>query len=439
MVQIYKPKQRQQQSAVQDLSIQDLDLHGQGVGRSQGLVCFVPGALPGEKVRAKLVAKGKLAQGRLQKVLEASPERIAPRCEYVGRCGGCQLQHLERERQLHYKEAALKADLERAGISPAQWAPAIKGPAFGYRRTLRLAIHEGKLGFRAVGSQNIIPISHCAVAEPELSKLLPSLQALLPSLKGQRLLGHLELLHLPPHRAALWRLTGPLPKGDLAKLIHWAEAQQVALFTQQDGIHQHWPQEAVQLGYELDGLEFTVGPADFIQVNGTVNAAMVDQALAWLAPKAEELVLDAYAGLGNFSLPLAKRARAVLAAEGVAAMSERNLANAAANGIANLEARTLDLDDEQAVAALLAQRPDAVLLDPARPGAEALCQALAGKAGQGKAGPSRVLYVSCNPSTWKRDAALLVAGGYSLARLGLMDMFSQTAHVELMALFIREG
>src|SRR5690606_550546 len=146
---------------------------------------------------------------------------------------------------------------------------------------------------------------------------------------------------------------------------------------QQDGITQLWPEKPLALGYALDGLHLGVGPADFIQVNGTVNAAMVAQAMAWLAPSQDEKVLDAYAGLGNFSLPLAKRAKALVTAEGVATMSERNLANAAANGIENLEAQTLDLDDAKAVKVLLEEGFDAALLDPARPGAEVLCQALA--------------------------------------------------------------
>lgn len=434
MVQIYRPQKRQQQTVVQEVTITDLDLHGQGVGRHNGLVCFVPGALPGEKVKARLTVKGKVATGRLQGLLVASDERVEPRCEYVGRCGGCQLQHLPVASQLNYKEAALKGELQRAGIAVAQWQPALTGAEFGYRRTLRLAIFDGKLGFRAVGSQNIIPVSHCAVAEPALSKLLPSLQGLLPRLKGQRHLGHLELLHLPPHTAALWRLTGALPKADMEKLIAWAQAEDVVLYTQQQEITQHWPQQPQALGYRLDDLELSVGPADFIQVNGSINQAMVAQALAWLAPSQDERVLDAYSGLGNFSLPLCKRAKAVVAVEGVAAMTERNRHNAEANGLTNLDARTLDLDDESAVAALVAEGFEAALLDPARPGAQALCQALASGTG-----PSRVLYVSCNPSTWKRDAALLAQGGYRLLRLGLMDMFSQTAHVELMALFIREG
>ncbi|MED5526368.1 MAG: 23S rRNA (uracil(1939)-C(5))-methyltransferase RlmD [Pseudomonadota bacterium] len=434
MVQIYRTKQRQQQSVVQEVTITSLDLHGQGVGRSNGLVCFVPGALPGERVTARLTAKGKVASGRLQGRVETSSERIAPRCDYVGRCGGCQLQHLAAPRQLYYKEAALKDELSRAGIEVGAWQPPLTGPAFGYRRTMRLAIHQGQLGLRAVGSQNIIPINHCEVADPALARLLPSLQELLATLKGHRLLGHLELLHLPPHTAALWRLTGKLPKGDLEKLIAWAQSQNVALYTQQEAIAQHWPEAPVSLGYPLDGLALSVGPADFIQVNGAINTAMVAQAMAWLAPTKTERVLDAYSGLGNFSLPLCKRAKAVVAVEGVAAMTARNQANAKANGLDNLDAQTLNLDDPDAVQALLASGFDAALLDPARPGAQVLCQALA--AGSG---PGRVLYVSCNPATWKRDAALLIDGGYRLVQLGLMDMFSQTAHVELMALFIREG
>ncbi|WP_115719570.1 23S rRNA (uracil(1939)-C(5))-methyltransferase RlmD [Gallaecimonas mangrovi] len=434
MVQIYRTKKRQQKSVIQEVTINSLDLHGQGVGRSNGLVCFVPGALPGERVTARLTAKGKVASGRLQAVIEASPERINPQCNYAGSCGGCQLQHLSADKQLQYKEAALREELIRAGMQVAHWAPPLKGPAFHYRRTMRLAIYQGKLGLRAVGSQNIIPIEHCQVAQTPLSALLPSLQQLLATLKGHKLLGHLELMHLPPHTAALWRLTGPLPKADQAKLVAWAKAQHVALYSQEENIDQLWPEAPLALGYALDGLNMTVGPADFIQVNADINNAMVAQAMDWLAPQAGETVLDAYSGLGNFSLPLAKRAKQVVAVEGVAAMTERCRQNAVANGLNNIVPRTMNLDDAADVSALVKADFDAVLLDPARPGAQTLCQALADGAG-----PQRVLYVSCNPSTWKRDAQLLMQGGYQINKLGLMDMFSQTAHVELMALFIREG
>ncbi|WP_406666475.1 23S rRNA (uracil(1939)-C(5))-methyltransferase RlmD [Gallaecimonas sp. GXIMD1310] len=432
MVQIYRPTKRQTALKAQTLTINSLDLHGQGVARYQQQVCFVPGALPGESVKVALTRKGNILQGQLLALHQASAQRISPACPHYAQCGGCQLQHLSQADQLHYKQVALAQLLERQGLSPVQWAEPLKGPAWGYRRTLRLATFKGRVGFRARASQSIVSVDSCPVADPLLSALLPSLQQLVSSLADSKALGHIELLSLPPQRAALWRLTGPLKPADRQKLLAWASEQQLLLFCQLgDTVEQLLPSVPVALGYTLDGLQLSVGAADFIQVNGSVNDAMVAQAMAWLAPQTGERILDAYSGLGNFSLPLAKRGAQVLAAEGVAAMTARCQANARANGL-QLTARTIDLDDAKAVAQLLADPLDAVLLDPARPGARVLCQALA------EAGPRRVLYVSCNPATWKRDAVLLQQGGYRLQQLGLMDMFTQTAHVELMALFIRE-
>ncbi|WP_341503260.1 23S rRNA (uracil(1939)-C(5))-methyltransferase RlmD [Gallaecimonas sp. GXIMD4217] len=436
MARFYKPAKAKSAPKQVRLDVTALDLEGQGVARHQGRVCFVRGALPGETVLARVQDAGKkVAKGEVIKVLEASPHRIEPPCEYFGHCGGCQLQHLAGAEQLALKSQALVRELAKQGLAAETLCPPLVSAPYGYRRTLRLAIKNGLVGLRERGSHKLVPIQHCAIAEPALSELLPTLLPLVKSLKAKKSLGHLELMALPPYRVALLRITDSLPGGDIEQLRVWAADQELVLLLQHQGLEQLWPREPIQLGYELDGLELGLSGSEFIQVNAAVNEQMVAQALAWLAPSEHERILDAFCGLGNFSLPLARRCKALVGAEGVKAMTDRAGANAEANGLGNCRFVTADLDDEQALELLLREPFDAVLLDPARPGAAALCQRLASlPAGTG---PGRILYVSCNPSTFVRDAALLAQGGYRLDRLGLMDMFPQTGHVETMALLRR--
>jgi 23S rRNA (uracil1939-C5)-methyltransferase len=176
-------------------------------------------------------------------------------------------------------------------------------------------------------------------------------------------------------------------------------------------------------------LQLAYRPGDFIQVNAAVNSAMIEQALQWLAPKADERVLDLFCGLGNFALPLAKTAREVVAVEGVATMVERAASNASDNGLGNVAFYQADLSQPLSDASWAAQGFSAVLLDPPRDGAFEVVRKLKAL------GAQRLLYVSCNPATLARDTVELIHQGYRLKRAGILDMFPQTAHVEAMALF----
>jgi 23S rRNA (uracil1939-C5)-methyltransferase len=185
------------------------------------------------------------------------------------------------------------------------------------------------------------------------------------------------------------------------------------------------------LGFELTPWDLTLAwrPGDFVQVNAAVNLAMIEQALAWLAPQADERVLDLFCGLGNFALPLARSAGEVVAVEGVQAMVERAAANAQANGLVNASFHQADLSQPLGDAAWAANGFSAVLLDPPRDGAQEVVKNIV------RLGARRLVYVSCNPATLARDTQTLVAQGYRLKRAGILDMFPQTAHVEAMALF----
>lgn len=422
----------------QQLRIERLANDGRGIGFVEGRTWFVEGALPGEQVEARLLAaRSQVAEARVERVLTASPERRAEPCPHARVCGGCNLQHLPGADQLALKQRSLAEQLARvADLQPAEWAPPLSGPEFGYRRRARLAVRWNArsqrldVGFRASASQDIVAISECPVLVEPLQRLLPGLLDVLHRLAKPQAIGHLELFS-GTAEAVLVRHTAPLAETDQAQLAAFAEAQAAQLWLQGEGEPQ--PLKPVALGYRLPqwDLELAWRPGDFVQVNAPVNEAMIAQALDWLAPQPGERVLDLFCGLGNFALPLARNGASVVGVEGVQGMVERARSNAAHNGLQTAHFYQADLSKPLAEAGWAGEGFAAVLLDPPRDGALEVVRQMT------SLGARRVVYVSCNPATLARDAAELARQGYRLVRAGLLDMFPQTAHAEAMALFER--
>ncbi|MBF7729827.1 23S rRNA (uracil(1939)-C(5))-methyltransferase RlmD [Pseudomonas sp. N040] len=421
------------------LSIDKLANDGRGIGHAEGRTWFVAGALAGEQVEARvLAARSKVVDARVERVLQASPLRRVPACAVAGRCGGCTLQHLPHAEQLQLKQQSLAEQLQRiAGVQPLEWAAPLTGPELGYRRRARIAVRWDvrqkrlEVGFRAAASQDIVPIGACPVLVPELQAIAAALPALLQSLQRAARVGHVELFS-GSTRVLLLRHTAELPGEDVERVRRFCAEHDAQLWWQGEG--QPVPDDpAASAGFALDGFDLQLAwrPGDFVQVNAPINAAMLRQALDWLAPQAEERVLDLFCGLGNFALPLARRVREVVAVEGVASMVERARANALANGLDNLQVCQADLSQPLAPAGWAQGGFAAVLLDPPRDGALQVVRQMSAL------GAQRLVYVSCNPATLARDAAELIGQGYRLQRAGILDMFPQTAHVEAMALFAR--
>ncbi|MGY4535495.1 23S rRNA (uracil1939-C5)-methyltransferase [Pseudomonas sp. TE3786] len=424
----------------QRLSIERLANDGRGISFFEGRTWFVAGALPGEEVEARVLgARSQIVDARAERILLAAPSRRPAPCAHAAVCGGCSLQHLPHEQQLLLKQQQLSEQLSRiAGLQPDEWAPPLVGPEFGYRRRARIAVRwDAKakrldVGFRAAASQDIVAISECLVLVQPLQSILQLLPQVLRRLSKPQALGHVELFN-GTASAVLVRHTAPLPEADVALLQAFCSEHDAQLWLH--GVDEPQPFATSQaLGYRLPqwDLQLAYRPGDFVQVNAPVNEAMIAQALDWLAPEADERVLDLFCGLGNFSLPLARQVQEVVAVEGVQVMVERAAGNAAANGLGNVHFFQADLSNSLAKAPWAAQGFSAVLLDPPRDGA---LQAVEGLA---KLGAKRVLYVSCNPATLARDAAVLVQQGYRLKRAAILDMFPQTAHVEAMALFVAD-
>ncbi|MBS7724981.1 23S rRNA (uracil(1939)-C(5))-methyltransferase RlmD [Pseudomonas lalucatii] len=423
----------------QRLRIERLANDGRGIGFVDGRTWFVSGALPGEEVEARVLgARSQVVEARGERILDASAQRRAEPCAHARTCGGCSVQHMPHGEQLALKQRMLAEQLGRlAGLEPEQWAPPLVGPEFAYRRRARIAVRWDAraarldVGFRAAASQDIVAIADCPVLVQPLQPILRALPAVLGSLDKPQAIGHVELFR-GSASAILVRHTAPLDEADLGRLQAFCVAHKAQLWLQGGGAP-HPFAEGVSLGYRLEAWDLHLGyrPGDFVQVNAPVNEAMVAQALDWLAPRADERVLDLFCGLGNFALPLARRVREVVAVEGVAAMVERAAENAASNGLDNVRVVRADLAEPWTAADWARGGFAAVLLDPPRDGALQVVRQI------GALGAQRLVYVSCNPATLARDSVELVRQGYRLRRAGILDMFPQTAHVEAMALFER--
>ncbi len=421
---------------------------GRGIGDWHGKTLFVDNALPGERVEALLLREqGKFAEAVATTVIEAAPTRVEPPCAHYSRCGGCQLQHLAPEQQLAHKQSALLDQLQRwAGLEPEQVLAPITSASQGYRNRARLAVwynRDGSVtfGFRERQSRRLTPIKSCWVLTPELNALILPLSGWLAGLQAHKAVTHVELVADAEGAALIVRHVRALTDGDRAGLGELAVSAKARVWLDAgaDGLTALDGEPCdPRLQYRLDGehpdgdLRLSFHPGDFIQINPAVNRAMVSQALDLLAPTQDDRVLDLFCGIGNFTLPLARRAGEVLGVEGVASMVARAHDNARANGIERADFVRADLAD---IDARRFERErgkiDAILLDPPRDGAQAVVEHV------GQLSARRLVYVSCNPATLARDAKILAAQGFRLQSLGVLDMFPHTAHVESMALFVR--
>ncbi|WP_210396848.1 23S rRNA (uracil(1939)-C(5))-methyltransferase RlmD [Motiliproteus sediminis] len=428
------------------LTITDLSHDGRGVARYEGKTLFVHGALPGERITARITQqRSRFDEGKLLQLLEPSPARNEPRCAHYGRCGGCQLQHLADAEQIHHKQQSVLQQLQRiGGVEPETVLKPLDGPHWHYRRRSRLSIscHKtgGKpmLGFRQQGSKQLVSLRECPILEPRGQALLEQLQRLLPGLRQPQSLSHLEIALGDNDSALLIRHPKPLHATDQAALIDLCQQQGCQLYlqpTDSDSIHrvQGSGPERLHYGYQSgdDDAPLTLAfhPGDFTQVNATINQAMITRALTLLEPNADDRLLDLFCGLGNFTLPLAQRAGAVVGVEGSAAMVTRGAENAAANNLDNCRFYAADLTQPLAAEPWFGEGFSKILLDPPRAGALEVIQQLPLK------GVDKLLYISCDPATFARDAGELAQRGLQLKQWGVMNMFPHTTHVESIGLF----
>lgn len=431
-----------------EVAITDFTHDGRGVARRpDGKAVFVAGALPGERVMAKQTARSRsFDEAVTLEVLEAAPDRVAPRCAHFGVCGGCALQHLAEDKQILAKQRVLMDNLERIGhVVPERVLPALTDAAWGYRRKGRFSVRRVEkkdktlVGFRENDPRFVADIARCETVIPLIGDRISALANLIDGLQARREIPQVEFIAGDPTAdytgvALTFRHLAPLSESDRDAIVAFAQAHGFAVFLQPGGIdsvHALWPAEP-KLAFSLPqwNLELKFRPLDFIQVNAGLNGHMIQHAIDLLEPQPQDRVLDLFAGLGNFTLPLARTVREVVGVEGEAGLVRRARENVEHNGLANAQFHAADLSKDLSGESWMREGFDRLLLDPPRSGADFVLTQLPLK--QFK----RIVYVSCHPASLARDAGYLVREkGWKLRAAGVMDMFPHTAHVESIAMF----
>ncbi|MGJ8524570.1 23S rRNA (uracil(1939)-C(5))-methyltransferase RlmD [Halomonadaceae bacterium LMG 33818] len=441
------------------LEVLRLSHDGRGVARqSDGKTVFIDQALPGEKVRIKIHRqRSRYNEAHVAEWLSTSPDRVEPQCQHFHQCGGCRLQHMDIRAQRTFKQHVLGEHLEREGLS-AERIGILSDAPYGYRRRARLGVKvdsqgDVHFGFRREGSDRLFDIVECPILVPALHALLAPIRTLLQSLEIPKNVGHIELIaadsyapenvdnapdadgvtvhdasvHGEKAGCAVLVIRQIRPHAqDEAQWQAFADAWHIMLVFDRGNSSTHVKEVfyRVSLG-ESKTLPIGFRPGDFIQVNGEVNQHLINTVLDWSGSQADLNVLDLFAGVGNFTLPLAERGWHVHAIEGSEGMVRQLQVNA--------QRLKLDIraDAQDLAKAPSFEKVELVLLDPPRGGAHAVVKSF------GTASPSRLIYVSCDPTTLARDAAVLTDKGYRLKHINMVDMFPQTAHMESISLFER--
>ena len=427
------------------LQILDLSHDGRGVARrDDGKAVFVAGALPGETVVVEQTARSRhFDEARTLEVLDASPDRVQPRCPHFGTCGGCVLQHLAQDRQIVAKQQVLLENLERIGkVAPGRVLEPLTADSWGYRRKGRFSVRRVNkkdktlVGFREQDPRFVADLGQCHTVIPQIGMKIQALAALVDGLQAREQIPQIEFIAGDDAIALTVRHLAPLEEADRAALAAFGREHGFAIFLQPKGPDSVHPLDgqAPALSFRLPqwDVELAFEPLDFIQVNAGLNQKMIARALELLDARAGERVLDLFCGLGNFTLPLARTVAEVVGVEGDAGLVARARANAQRNGLDNAQFFAADLTQDQRGTPWMRAGFDKLLLDPPRSGADEVLKQLPLQ------GIDRIVYVSCHPGSLARDAGYLVhERGYRLVAAGVMDMFPHTAHVESIALFER--
>jgi 23S rRNA (uracil1939-C5)-methyltransferase len=436
------------------VDIDDLGHRGMGIARHEGKVILVPLTAPGDRVEVRIARSHRsYDEGRMVRVLEPSPMRREPPCPHFGPCGGCQLQHLEIAHQHALKGRLFSQTLTRAGgVSQDALGPVLfTAEEFSYRARLELqavGMPRPALGFKALGSSDMVPIHRCLLAAPALHPLVEAARGALKSARvgdplrvelacdapGPGATMTLWTLGTPARRTveALRRAATEIPGLRGVFLNRGRGGAGACIWSDQGGVR------GVVCGVPRpphgEEMALEAWPGVFSQVNPLANRLLVATVASWLGSGPLDRVLDLYAGMGNITLPLSGLARELLAVEINPRAVENGRANARRLGIRNI--RWERAPAEAGVRRLLQRGEsfDLVILDPPRRGAREVLDGILSLA------PRRILYISCDPATLARDLGHLgPSGGYEVLRTQPLDMFPQTFHLESITLLQRTG
>ncbi len=423
--------------------IESLSHEGRGIAHINKKTTFIHGALPNEEILFKYTGqRSKFDEGYVTEIVSASNDRVDAFCQHFDICGGCSLQHMDSTAQISHKQSVLIEQLQHIGeISAEEILSPLRSPEWGYRRKARLGVKyvekKGRvlIGFREVNSSFIADISQCEVLHPAVGLKLTELQTLVADLSIYNKIPQIEVAIGDNNVVLILRHLSDLSEQDKQKLKQFEQQHNLEFFLQSggpDSIVKLSTEQNIGLSYNLPNHDINIqfSASDFTQVNMDINRAMIDRVISMLELSQEDIVLDLFCGLGNFTLPIARYCKKITGVEGDHALIERAKANAMFNNIQNAEFVAMDLAQEALEAEFIQKPFNKLLLDPTRSGADKILQRL----------PldkvDIIVYVSCNPATLARDSKILVhEKDFRLIKTGVMDMFPHTAHVESIALF----
>lgn len=419
-----------------DVRIEKLVYGGDGLAHHDGQTLFVPQVLPGELVQIEVTSrKKKIAWGRVQSVLEPSPSRVRPPCPYFGQCGGCQYQHIPYEAQLRYKAEILRETLSRIG--GVRWDDEITvlaSPPLGYRNRTQWKVrpadsngqHGARIGYFEAGSTRMCAVEQCPIASPKLEQTLAALNALSASgeLSGvdeieafadaadEKVLLNISARELTVSPEALESALRSAIPGTESILVHDRHSDKFELFG--NGF----------LLYSTGEFDYRVGHLSFFQINRFLTGNLIE---AVTAEARGRLALDLFAGVGLFTVPLARRFERVIGVESNLAAVKDLEANLRASGGASPTSRHTSAE---AFLSRWRDTPDLVVLDPPRAGVEPTALARLKKLA-----PRQITYLSCDPATLARDLGTLTGrrentGPYEISSIYLFDIFPQSYHME---------
>ncbi len=433
------------------IDITDLGENGEGIGRHEGMAVFVPGALPGENITARIRSQKKnYAHGRLVEILSASPERVIPPCAIASLCGGCQIQAMSYDSQLKWKESHVRACMDRIAKLPEVTISPIIGMADPWHYRNKVLYPAGgspgkpELGFYKLGTHQVVSGTGCLIQHPFNAEVLETIKELM-ELHGiqpyseETHSGHVRHILLRNSLKGEWLLVWvtagkSMPRSQAIAADLKAKYPQIVTMLVNRNPHQDHrmlgerSQVLYGAGYledAIDTLTFRISPESFFQVNPVQTKVLYEKALELADLKGDETVLDLYCGIGAITLFMARSAGKVIGVEMVPEAVADAQENATRNGIENVE--FIQGTGEVVLPEMVKQgvHPDVVIVDPPRKGCErSALEAIMEMA------PARIVYVSCKPATLARDLAILATGGYRVETVQPVDQFPHSVHVE---------
>ncbi|NWG02007.1 MAG: 23S rRNA (uracil(1939)-C(5))-methyltransferase RlmD [Syntrophaceae bacterium] len=418
--------------------IESVAFKGYGVARVQGKVVFVPHTMTGDEAWIELMEeKKRYSMGRIVQMIKPAPWRVTPLCPSFGVCGGCQWQHIDYCVQGELKEKIFKDILIRLGglkeIPPVRVFPSPK--SYGYRSRVQLKVQGEKLGYLKQKTHQIVEIQECPIAHPIINQMLPSIRKMSSSFSQTK---EIEINVSPD-------------EGKGVLLLHFSSSERGIENVLKDFLQNHLMFKGIvmtkkegnafcgdpalnltiSLNHKGEGekIKFRISPGSFSQINLEQNQRLIQTVLQFSEAREEETVLDLYAGVGNLTLPLALVAKKVFGIEENKVATEDARFNAEQNRIRNcdlIHGRT-----EEVLENWERESPDCIVLDPPRIGCKTVLDQMV------RLKPKRMVYVSCDPTTFSRDLRRFNEKGYVLQKLSLIDMFPQSYHMEVVGLLNR--